>query len=100
MSGGDRVQISLSDMSFLKASLVIYLVPTLALVVGALTGSQYAEPRGIDPNTGALVGGVIALAVALIGTQIWGRRRAKDKCYTPTITRVLSRQTEAAGLKS
>ena len=100
MLEGDRVQITLSDFSFMKASLVIYLAPTLALVIGALIGSLYAEPRGIDPNTGALAGGVAAFAAALLGSQIWGRHRSRDTRYMPTITRIVSRQSEATGPKS
>jgi len=86
----DRVEISLPAHSLLKLSFVVYFLPVVGLVAGALLGNSLASYFGVADITGSLAGGV----AGLVGTYFVMKRvnsgaRAKME-YRPRMTRILS----------
>lgn len=60
---GDAVVVGLDEGALLRASLLLYLVPVVALVVGAVVGGALAGPGSGDGP--AVLGGLAGLAVGL-----------------------------------
>jgi len=86
---GDRVQVSVPTSSLLKATFLVYFVPVLALVAGAITGSNVAPSLQIDPTLASIVCGFLAMA-AVFGAVKWFDRGANSNVkYWPRVTRIL-----------
>lgn len=69
---GERVIVGISEQGLLSASLALYLVPLIGLLVGLLLGDSLLGGLLIAPaaDVGALLGAVLGFALALL----WLRR--------------------------
>lgn len=87
--GGDLVELSLPESAFLKASVVTYLLPLVAFLVGAGLGQVLAAPLGWSPDAASITLAGIGLALALGAMTLLNRRMSVREQYIPRITRVL-----------
>lgn len=78
---GEAVVVGLPEGALLKASGAAYLVPLLALLLGAGLGQLLGRPAGGEP--GAIAGGLTGLLLA----GIWLKRRRHDPTGDPVILR-------------
>jgi sigma-E factor negative regulatory protein RseC len=86
---GDRVQVSVPTSSLLKATFLVYFVPVLALITGAITGNNIAPSLQIDPTLASMLCGFFAMG-AVFGAVKWFDRGANSKTkYWPRVTRIL-----------
>ena len=85
---GDQVRITIEESALVKASLVLYLIPALCLVGGALVGSLLAGKTGGDSNSTALVGSLVGLVLGLFMSWAMGKRMASGKTFIPRLTAV------------
>lgn len=86
---GDRVQVSVPTSSLLKATFLVYFVPVLALIAGAITGSNVAPSLQVDSTLASIVCGFLAMAVVFSAVK-WFDRGANSKAqYWPKVTRIL-----------
>ncbi|EXJ14711.1 SoxR reducing system RseC family protein [Imhoffiella purpurea] len=60
---GDRVLVGISEQGLLRAAVLAYLVPVLALIGGAMLGETWG---GEYPGVASLVGGALGLTLALL----------------------------------
>lgn len=86
---GDLVEIAVPTRSLLKLSLLVYFVPVLMLLIGALLGQVWAETFSSDPTLASVVGGIGAMGLSFVGLK-WldGKMRGKVE-YSPRILRIL-----------
>ncbi len=85
---GDQVRITIEESALVKASLVLYLVPALCLVGGALVGTLIAGKIGWDSDGTALLGSLVGLVVGLFMSWAMGKRMAAGKTFIPRLTAV------------
>lgn len=86
---GDRVQVSVPTTSLLKATFLVYFVPVLALIAGAITGSNVAPAMQLDSTLASVACGFLAMAI-VFGAVKWFDRGANAKAqYWPRVTRIL-----------
>ncbi len=78
---GQQVLLSLPGKTFLRASLIVYLIPLLALFGGAVIGQQVSEAW-------AVVGTFLGLGLSFSGLWYYNKHLNPD-AYLPTITRIL-----------
>ena len=86
---GDRVELALPEGSFLKASVVTYLIPLGGFGLGAVLG-QILGPRwgwSADGLSGVL--SLIGLALAIVLVTWFNRRLSVREAYIPKIVRIL-----------
>ena len=86
---GDRVELALPEGSFLKASVVIYLIPLGGFGLGAVLG-QILGPRwgwSADGLSGIL--SMVGLALAIVLVTWFNRRLSIRDAYIPKIVRIL-----------
>ncbi|KLV06781.1 sigma-E factor regulatory protein [Photobacterium aquae] len=86
---GDTVEIGLAERSMLTSALLVYVLPLLCLVLGAIFGQWWF----VSLSGGGELG-VIASAFAFAGGGLWlarryARRLEGQSAYQPTLVRVL-----------
>lgn len=88
---GDHVEISVSSGSFLKLSILVYFLPVVALVAGALAGGEFAAPLHLQPTLTSIVGGCLSMAVTFYALKRLDRSSRARRKFQPRMTRILYR---------
>ncbi len=78
---GEQVVLSLPQKAFLRASIIVYLIPLILLLGGAVIGQQLSE-------TAAVLGAFLGLGISVLGLWIYNKH-IKGETYAPTISRIL-----------
>lgn len=79
---GDTVDIALPESVILRGSMLVYVVPMLAMLTGALAGSVL-WPGGGDLT--ALAGAAAGLATGLGAVRLHAARHREDPALQPTL---------------
>ncbi len=86
---GQRVRIGISPKAMLKASIVLYIVPILALIVGGLLGNtlfpQHKDIWSFSTRVGLFIGCFLII-------KAFGKHFRNRTVYFPTVTEVLMDQ--------
>ena len=87
---GDRVEVVIPENKRLAAGLVVFVLPVLLALVGAVLGSLIA-PGNISTGIGAGVG----LALGILGAVIIDRVMDRRTSLRPQVTRIVERGAPA-----
>jgi len=87
---GDRVRVAVSTRNFLQSGFLLYIVPLLAMVVGAVIGSLVGEslPGGPNPDLLSAIFGVSFLAGSFLVIRV-GSRALSPEAFRPQIVAIL-----------
>ncbi|PLX71160.1 MAG: hypothetical protein C0614_14485 [Desulfuromonas sp.] len=90
---GDRVRIVTTTRMFLKSSFVLYIVPLMALVVGAVAGKLLGETLidTLDPDLLSAIFGLFFLVGSLVLIRV-GSRALVQQNYLPRIAEIVNDQ--------
>jgi len=88
---GDEVEISMPSGSVIKASLAVYALPVLGLIIGAVSGGALAETLRLQPTPASLMGGGAGLAFSIAIVKWLDRSVRSRPDYSPRMTRVFMR---------
>ena len=90
---GDRVRLVTSSRTFLQSSFFLYIVPLIALIIGALTGHAIGERMagGPDPNLLAAIIGTAFLIGSFFVIRV-GSRAIPRESFMPRIVEILSEE--------
>jgi sigma-E factor negative regulatory protein RseC len=94
---GDSVQLSVPEGSLVKLSLLVYLFPVVALLVGAVTAGAWAESFHLDPTLASILGGGIAMGLTFFVLKRLDKRSAAKEAYQPRMMRILSHEESHQG---
>ena len=86
---GDRVTIHLSWHTVLKGAVVLYLIPALGLLTGAVAGSAFSKQLTLGETGAALFFGLAGLILGFIITAAISRRMSARNRLTPEITQIV-----------
>lgn len=86
---GDSVSLSLNTRSILKSALILYLLPTVSLVVGAVGGAELHNQIGIAETGGAILFGLVGLVLGFAAARFISSRQKVSSSLTPVIDRVI-----------
>jgi sigma-E factor negative regulatory protein RseC len=64
--------VAVAEATVVRASLLIYLLPVVALLAGALLGNRLAPAFGLPPDLGAAGLGIVAMALAFLAARSLG----------------------------
>jgi sigma-E factor negative regulatory protein RseC len=94
---GDKVKVVTSSKSFLQSSFILYIVPLIALVIGAAIGHGLGErlETGADPNLLSVIFGLAFLVGAFLIIRV-GSRAIPREAFMPRIAEIV-RDEETAG---
>jgi sigma-E factor negative regulatory protein RseC len=88
---GDRVVISLDSSSVFKTAMILYILPTLSLFIGAIGGSGFHKYLGFGETGAAIVFGFGGLIFGFTIAFLISRRQTVVSKLTPVITRIINR---------
>ncbi len=93
---GDRVKIATSTRSFLQSSFLLYIVPLIFLVTGAVIGQFLAEflDNGLDSNVLSAIMGSAFMAGSFVILRVTTRSLAKE-AYMPRVVAILDNDTSS-----
>jgi sigma-E factor negative regulatory protein RseC len=86
---GDRVIISLSSISVFKSALILYILPTVSLVLGVVGGAGLNEQLGISETGAAILFGFAGLILGFTIAGFISKRQTAGSKLTPVITRII-----------
>ncbi|WP_303720966.1 SoxR reducing system RseC family protein [Malonomonas rubra] len=89
---GDRVRIVTSTKHFLQSSFMLYIVPIIGLLIGALIGQNIGDrgTLGIEPSLFSALLGVTFLIVTFLGIR-FVTRKLKREAFMPHIVNIKAR---------
>jgi len=89
-NAGDLVEVSIPENMLIKVSMLVYLVPVIALMVGAFSGAALSGPLRINQSLSSVVLGFACMGMAFFVLKIYDRRaRVKGDGHNPRMTRIL-----------
>ena len=88
---GDRVTISLSSKSVFKSAMILYILPTISLILGALVGSGIHNYLGMGETGAAIFFGFAGLTLGFTFAGVISKRQTPSSKLTPIITRIIKR---------
>jgi len=86
---GDTVEISVPAGSLLRFSLLVYFLPVLALIAGALAGGAWSHSLKINPTLASIICGALAMSISFLVLRAVDRSVGKRKDIAPRMTRIL-----------
>jgi sigma-E factor negative regulatory protein RseC len=90
-SVGQKVRITIKPYTYLRGSIIVYGVPAIALIMGAIFGKEVFSSyyNKLDPDIVSAVVGFVAFIIAFICIKLWSRRVEKKGESTPIIEEIL-----------
>ncbi len=88
---GDRVTLSMPQSSVVKASMVLYLLPALGLVAGAVLGREVALAQGWITDPASITGSFLGLVVGFAISKVLSKKMGQAAKYRPRITAIAGR---------
>ncbi len=86
---GDKVKLATSTRNFLQSSFLLYVVPLVALLIGAVAGNLLGERlAGIDPNLLSAIMGTAFLVGAFLVIRVGSKAIPKEN-YMPRIVEII-----------
>jgi sigma-E factor negative regulatory protein RseC len=88
---GQKVRVVIHSSAYMKGTLIVYGIPLLALIVGAVLGrelfSRFLE--NFDPDSVSAVFGFTALAISFFIIKAWSSRAEKKPGIKPVIEEII-----------
>jgi|SRR5208283_380115 len=88
---GDTVRIFFEPYSYLKGTALIYGIPAVSLIIGAVIGKEYMSKffPHLDPEIASAICGFSLFAITLIAVKIFTRRYEGKKHHMPVIEEII-----------
>jgi positive regulator of sigma E activity len=87
---GDTVLISLSSRTVLKSAAILYILPTVSFLFGAVGGAGLHTQLGIGDTGAAIIFGFAGLILGFIIARLISMRKTVSRKITPVITRIIN----------
>ena len=86
---GDRVEVSVPEGTFVKLSLMVYIFPVVALMIGAILGDFLSKPFNTDPSATAAITAALFLTASFLLLKVLEKKRGTREKYSPRMTRIV-----------
>ncbi len=88
---GQRVKVLMAPQEYLKGSLIVYGLPLIVFIAGAIIGKNIGEEhfKEIDSDIVAAIAGFASLILSFIGVRIWSSRIETKAEYKPVIEEII-----------
>lgn len=87
---GDHVELSMPEGAIMRLSMLVYLFPVIALLIGAFAGASLGEALQLNTSVSALVCGALAVVIVFLLLKKLERKPDFRKKYQAHITRILA----------
>jgi sigma-E factor negative regulatory protein RseC len=86
---GDRVIISLSSSSVFKSAMILYIMPIVSLLLGAIGGAGLHRQLGLGETGAAILFGFAGLILGFTIAGLISKQLKANSKLTPVITRII-----------
>jgi sigma-E factor negative regulatory protein RseC len=88
---GQKVKISIKSDTYLRSSVIVYGIPAIALVAGAVLGREVigAHLTVHNPDNISAISGFTACILSFFAVRIWSRMVDKGNTTKPVIEEIL-----------
>lgn len=86
---GQRVSFEVKEANFLGATFIVFILPLISLFIGVMLGKFIGENLGLSIPMFQVIGGIIALALAIIIIRKADKNARLNKKTLPVIVRIL-----------
>lgn len=88
---GQKVRVVIHSYAYMKGAMIIYGIPALALVLGAVLGKEVMPDFfiGTDPDILSAVFGFGFLGLSFVGVKIWADRKTNKTESSPVIEEII-----------
>lgn len=86
---GQRVAFEIQEANMLMAAFVVYILPLLALLVGAISGGILGNQLGQGVLAFQIGGGIVFFVIAVVYLKRYDRAVKKNDQLLPVITKIL-----------
>jgi sigma-E factor negative regulatory protein RseC len=86
---GDEVLVGVAENALVQVSLLMYLLPLIMLLAGAMLAEWLAAGLGLDSALTTLLGGVAGFALALLGVRVLLRHERFSAGLHPVMLRIV-----------
>ncbi len=90
---GDTVKVVFRESNYLKGTIIVYGIPSLMLLLGAILGKEYLKPffPAADPDLLSAAAGFGLFAVTFLVLKLWSKVFEQKKEYMPIIEEIINR---------
>ena len=88
---GDQVELSVPEGTVIKLSLIVYLFPIIALLIGAFLGSAIGASLHVNSSLIAVIGGGLGVIIVFIALKKYEKNERFRGRYQTRMTRVMIR---------
>ena len=86
---GQRVAFEVREVNMLKAAFIVYILPLIAIFMGAMAGGKVAERLSSEVLWWQIAGGVLAFILSVIYIKYFDNAARTDVKMQPIIVRIL-----------
>ena len=90
---GQKVMVVMRPYTYLKGSIIIYGIPALFLIIGAIIGKEILSPlhpfKNLDPDILSALTGFGAFIISFLIVKLWSGRVEKKVEYKPVIQEII-----------
>lgn len=87
---GQTVEVELTKTAFFKATILAYLVPLIAFIVGLIIGYQLTNPFKITQEIFALIIGILFMSISFMVNYLMNDRFEKSGKFVSKIVNILT----------
>ncbi|MBI5408435.1 MAG: SoxR reducing system RseC family protein [Nitrospirae bacterium] len=91
---GQTVKVSMKPQAYLKGTILVYGIPLIFFITGAIIGKNIGEQYFKETNSDlvAAIAGFSALVISFLGVKIWSRNVETNPEYKPVIEEIISKR--------
>jgi len=88
---GQTVKVSLRPETYLKGTMLVYGLPLVLFIAGAMAGKNIGEKymAGVNSDVVAAIAGFSALVASLLLVRIWSKKLESKTEYQPVIDEII-----------
>ncbi len=88
---GQKVRVVIKSYTYLKGSMLVYGIPAIALITGAVLGKEIFSHqfKNIDPDILSAIFGFGLFLIAFLGIKIWSLTAEKKTETKPVIEEII-----------
>jgi sigma-E factor negative regulatory protein RseC len=86
---GQRVSFEVRETNVLSAAFIVFILPLIALFIGVMLGGFLGQYIGVNVRMFQIIGGIIALVLAVITVKVFDKAANKNKKNQPVIVHIL-----------
>jgi sigma-E factor negative regulatory protein RseC len=91
---GDLVSLSIPTDTLIKGAAVLYLIPVIGMLVGALSGPVIGHSLALEDTTASILFSFTGLIFGFLVTALLSKKMSRNQGLTPQIDRIITANRE------